>query len=390
MRSHLTVLPGGRDDRVPRHPNFIRCEATDTRLMGVVGVKAIEETDLGIPVVHFFHLDFEEFGIDAYERLENPLSDEIELVTARLMGGLGGVLQELDVAEMTWLIRQAYNINIRQQEEFPEGIEGLFHFICGETAMDSQGIRDLWKKITPELMTDPELIHYFMMRVGAQDLAAVDFLGRGTGQPIFEQSHGMLVRNRVQSLRESGGIRYWQSEALLDTDREYWMLAGEIGVFEENGERRVFSASVQSQFRVSEFEASFILRRPEYLAIYEILDPERLQIFLDLYRPGALVNHQEAGMLYTWFKSDNSHVREVEYFINNDVQHFYYMTDEDQLVVCALSPQLLDDAQQELNSVDLRSFVHFERLYRSETPILYDFVQSDYLDFHEFWEDAQE
>lgn len=240
----------------------------------------------------------------------------------------------------------------------------------------------------PSLVTDTELINYYLMRLWACDVPGARFLSRtGAAVEPFGAKPAVMVRNRVQPLRESGGVRYYQTEALSDNDREYRLAACEIGVFEEAGQRRIFSMTVQSVFKVSEVEAAFMLRRSEHLALYRVLDLERVRLFFDLFKPDAMITLYEAGLLYTYFKPDNTHVREAEYRLNDDVQCYYYLSEDDQLVICAMDAKCLRMAQVELELKEMLPLLQFENEYATETPILYDFIHSDYLDFQDFWDD---
>lgn len=387
-RNHLTVIQGGKSIADSYMPRFSRAFATNTRLMGVVAVKALEETPADGQISHFFHLDFEEFGIDAYERVESTEPDILERMSRKITGGLGGELVEVTPEELAWLVRDAYALTLSHSEDLPEGMDLLLPYLKAESELESWEIHELWLKITPELTSDTELINYYLMRLWAGDTSGAAFLSR-SGAVIHSLSDtpGIMVRNRVQSLRESGGVRYYQAESLSDNEKEYRVAACEIGVFEEAGQRRVFSMAVQSSFKVSEVEAAFMLRREEYLAVYKILDVERVRIFFDLYKPDAMITLYEEGFLYTYFKPHNHHVRNEAYFLNEDIQSYYYLSEGNQLIVCALHPQYLRAAQLELELEEMTALLEFENEYVSETPILYDFISSDYLIFQEFWED---
>lgn len=387
-RTHLTVIPGGKSISEERVPQFSHAYATNTRLMGVVAVKALERLQNGREVVHFFHLDFEEYGIDAYERVETEDPETLQRMTRKMTGGLGGELVEITPEELSFLIREAYALNLTHGEALPEDMEGLFSFLKTELQLESREIHGLWLKVTAPLMTDTELVNYYLMRLWACDVSGACFLSRtGAAVEPFGDKPAVMVRNRVQPLRESGGVRYYQTEALSDNDREYRLAACEIGVFEEAGQRRIFSMAVQSVFKVSEVEAAFMLRRQEHLALYRVLDPERVRLFFDLFKPDAMITLYEAGLLYTYFKPDNTHVREAEYRLNDDVQCYYYLSEDDQLVVCAMEPKGLRMAQVELELKEMLPLLQFENEYATETPILYDFIHSDYLDFQDFWDD---
>lgn len=390
-RMHLTVIPGGKNTTEEKTPQFSHAYATNTRLMGVVAVKAMETLPDGREVIHFFHLDFEEFGIDAYERVDTEEPETLQRMTQKMTGGLGGQLVRISPEELAFLIREAYALNLSRSEALPSEMEGLFSFLKAENHLESRQIHELWLRITPELATDTELVNYYLMRLWAGDVPGALFLSRtaATAEP-FGTKPAVMVRNRVQFLKEAGGVRYYQAETLSDNDREYRVAACEVGVFEEGGQRRVFSASVQSTFKVSEVEAAFMLRRTEHLALYRVLDMDRVRLFFDLFKPDAMITLYEAGVLYTYFKADNAHVRESEYRLNDDVQCYYYLSEDDQLVVCALEGKNLRAAQLELELREMLSLLVFENEYVAETPILYDFIHSDYLDFQDFWDDYSE
>lgn len=384
---HLTVIQGGKGVRESYTPQFSVAYVTNTRLMGVVAVKALELTSSGAAVAHFFHLDFEEFGIDAYERIESMNPETLDRITRKMTGGLGGELVEISAEEMAWLIREAYALNLSFSEPLPEGMDSLFSFLKAQSQLESRDIHGLWLKMTPELISDTELINYYLMRLWAGDAAGAQFLSRsGAVIQTLSEWPGVMVRNRIQFLRDAGGVRYYQAEALSDNEKEYKIAACEIGVFEESGQRRIFSITVQSAFKVSEVEAAFMLRRKEYLGIYTVLDPDRVRLFFDLYKPDAMITVYEEGLLYSYFKTHNKHVQSDEYYLNEDVQCYYYLS-EDQLIVCALDPRFLREAQIELELSEMTTLLQYEAEHISENPILYDFISSDYLDFQEFWED---
>ena len=70
------IMGGGGKTSAPKY-RFKRGFVTSTRLMGVVGMKLYWENEEGNEYIQFFHLDFEEYGIDGYESLVNGNKEEI-------------------------------------------------------------------------------------------------------------------------------------------------------------------------------------------------------------------------------------------------------------------------------------------------------------------------
>lgn len=386
--THLTLIHGGKPPFEKHSPQFCEGLATNTRLMGVVALKAVELMPDGSRVVHFFHLDFEEYGIDAYEKVVGEDVETMERMTRKMTGGLGGELVPLNPEELVWLLREAYAVNRLNDEPIPEAMGSAFHFLKAETALDFQGVKGLWGKITPAMETDVELINYYIMRLWAADKEGSSFLSRGGSHfASLSATSGVMVRNATKKLREAGGIRYYLSESLCDNESEYRIAACELGVFEEDGLRRIFSVAVQSTFKVSEVEAAFMLRRPEYISVYKAPDTDRIRLFFDLFKPDAMITVHENGLLYTYFKPDNNHVREASYQLNDDVKAYYYLSEDEELVVCSLSEKHLREAQIELELKAVMPLLQFEGEYHSEIPVLYDFINSDYMHFSDFWED---
>ena len=118
----FTVIKGG----ISEHKNirrFVSAYATDTRLMGVVGV-AIHwrvDGDEG-PQDHyqFFYYDAEEWGLETYRDHKGAPGEELDILERTLFGGLGGAKIHLTEKEARWLIQKFAAENPKKKQVLPD------------------------------------------------------------------------------------------------------------------------------------------------------------------------------------------------------------------------------------------------------------------------------
>ena len=92
--NRFTVIKGGIDlpPSIDKR-DFVNAYATDTRLMGVLGLSIhweIEKSGITDDFYQFFYLDAEEYAIENYISVYGNSPKEIHKVENTLIGGLGG------------------------------------------------------------------------------------------------------------------------------------------------------------------------------------------------------------------------------------------------------------------------------------------------------------
>lgn len=387
-KDKFKVIKGG-GNRLPKPKyRYIKGYATNTRLMGVIGVQLFWKTEEGYEYVQFFHLDYEEYGIDGFESLTNARYDEINIVTNKMMGGLGGKFVRISEREGIYLIKESYKINEKYNQHLPGLIEEYEYLLERDISLTKQEEQELWYKICEPIDNDIQLINYFLMRAIGADGTGKEFLSLKdtTGFKPVNKSY-TLIKNVVEVSHSKDGVNYYNSESVIDLDKGYQLIISEIAVKDTDMGPRVVSAEVKSKMRISTIEAAFQLKKPEYVLIYSLNDfIEFIEIF-DGEKPGAMQNIHQAGFLYTEFNPNNDHVKQPIYYLNGDIYAVYYVTTGNQLAVAAYKEENLKDIKAYFNVEEFKEIMEFESEFKIDNPILYEFVQSGYDNFYQFIND---
>lgn len=382
------VIKGGgkKTSYIPRH-HFKRAYATNTRLMGVIGLIAYWEKEDGEEYVQLYHLDYEEYGIDGFDSITNGEPEEVKNVRARMMEGLGGKFKKISKKETCYLLKKCYDINIKNRDINPTGFDE-YHYLIGEdVSLDKEERDKLWIKLCESLSNDNQLINYYMMRSVAIDLQGKNYLGSEKATVNFNPTlnPSMLIKNKIELLGEEEGVRHYDVESLIDFDKGYKLIMArfEVADFEERS--MVTGSEIVNSMNISSLEATFNLKRPEYLLLYDITT--ELEEFLDEFNPlmtGAMQNAHRRGFLYTKFNSNNDHVKNNTYFLNGDIYAVYYVTEGKQLAIGTYVEENIKDIKRIFAKAPFNKLVEYESEYKSENQILYEFVHSNFTNFLDF------
>lgn len=373
---------------------WLGARATNTRLMGVVGLVVVTEKPEGGLLTHIFHLDFEGYGIDGYGVFDTSNELLITREITRVAGGLGGTFVDLSEKEAKALIYEAYlqdpdsvHVHYDILPEFPELIEPI--------AFDDKAYFALTDKVGPKPLTDLELIHYAVMRLSGQDYKSFRYLSDAPLPTAFEReidSPATLLKHTLSEGEASHvegvkGLKVYSSEALIDHMDRYKLLRMTFQTAETTRGRKIVGIILEGSMSISAYEASFQLRKREHIAVYEMLDHELLEDFIEVH-PEMLVNEHGAGVLLTAFNEDNAHVNRSVYYLSGDVYANYYLTDEDQMIVSSFELETLDEIDQKLMERYPRGLMKIGEM-TADQSILYEFVNSGYGNLYEFLEDTQ-
>lgn len=410
----LKVLPGGRQGggmsskyaglgmvskgkaltQIKPKRTFLKARATNTRLMGVVGLVMDYLSSEGKHQTLVFHLDYEEYGIDGYACFTDEAEDYIEREITRVTGGLGGSFEQLTEDQAKALIYEAYAMD-------PESVHVVYDLqpefadLLSLTKLTKEEDETLMKLIGPEPISDLGLLNFALMRMIGLDEHGYRFLADVSLPGAWHQevsSPGTLLRNVISILEapEVEGVKElkaYRCEALIDHLDRYKLVHIQFQIAQTTRGRKIVGLMIEAVMNISAYEASFQLRKREHLAIYEVMD----ESFFDLFEedhPEMMINTHGAGDLFTEFNNNNEHVEKTTYYLSGDVFANYYLTDEEQMVVCSFSLENLDEIEVALSHSYDRLLVKIGEM-TADQSILYDFVNSGYGNIYAYLEDTR-
>lgn len=368
------------------------CFATKTRLMGVVAgyitytdiasseasstLTSSDSTPQDQQITEFYHIEFEEYGLDRFEQLIDPTEYDIKQMTQAIFGGLGGPLIAIEPSEFLQLIIGAHAINAAS-EDFTAALQkspwlksclGQPHPFAPHLFAHATDL------VCEELRSPFELIHYFLMRYLGHD--AIYLRYAPMGHPYLETRY-TLMRNQLERLDDD---RYHFSALVLAED--YAVIEGEILLTEGIVEGFDITAHVP----VSDIEAAMMLRKKEYIYLYDV-DSAAVEELLTQEHKYLNPTPFKNGRLYTCYRSHNNHVNAKIFYLNGDVEALLYFTDSNQLLLASDDLKAMikwDDLLLNRFGNDLGGDLEKYEEWDFESPILYNFIDSDFVDFDDF------
>lgn len=381
---------------VPSQPKmkFIGAVATNTRLMGVVGLIAHFQNERGEALTQVLHLDYEEYGIDGYQLFVDASEPEIQKEIQKVTGGLGGNFVEIDYESYRHLVYEAYLLD-PQSVHIQYDILPDFPEILQPIDLKEESLRVLYDLVGPMVETDIERLNYGLMRMTGHDEKGFMYLSNVTVPSAWYQevtAPGTLLKNtihQVESKEVEGvkGLVTYRCEALIDQYDRYKLIHLHLEIADTLKGRRIVGIKLVSVLNISAYEASFQLRKREHIAVYEILQESFRDFFEEAY-PEMLINGHGAGDLFTQFNSDNRHVAQPVYYLSGDVYANYYITDEEQMVVSTFELENLDHIDMALSQKFDGALAKIGEM-TADQSILYDFVTSGYGNLYEYLEDTR-
>lgn len=347
---------------------FLKAYATNSRLMGVIGIRMHYRTKADKKLTLFFHLDFEEYGFDRFEVSE---INNIDKITQSVMGGLGAELIELSLEEASTLIYSAITVGDKYLNDIPIDFYD-YEYLIDEDCEDVTP--KLLEKVCINTRTDEELINYFMMRTVGRDYDIRDMLLSADNiEYSLVDEPTVLLKNEVTKSEDC-----YLAKSIIDYYDSYKMIISEIRI----KNNKVLSSRLVDEMTMTCKEASFQLNKTEYLTVFYVESPVEFKIYLEGIKPELLKNIYHSGDLYTEFNKTNDHVNQNSYYLNGDVYGSYYVTNEHHIVISCFDHDKLIKVKNEL----LKSFSMINELaeLKADVPILYDFITSNNFDFFTF------
>lgn len=382
----FTVIKGGAAAALSSNRRrFLSGFITDTRLMGVVGLYIhweLSNTDSASDFHQFFYFDAEEYGFETYKSMLGSDSEALSIMEQALIGGLGGSKVNVSEREAAYLVQKYVAMNESLNIPMPDG-KSEYEFLLGEPVILSEEEKEiLADKLCTPIVSEYQLINYFLMRVFGRDFEAGAYLAADDlPLEILPESEGAtLCKNSIEEFFDENGCSYL-CESLIELDSKYKLVISEI--YLEEG--KVSGTKKRSSFFVTSAEAAMMLNHPEFITVYEILTEmdEFLKRFSSLSTNSMQTIH-ENGRLYLEFNKNNDHVNRKVFRLNEDIHGLYYATDFGQLIIAAYSLNEIHEIEKNLSKSEVCTSIIPTAKYEFKEPILYEFIQSDFDDFTDF------
>ena len=389
----LTLIEGGLGAGLDGGYTFADGAVTDTRLMGVLGLRLhwIKDQAGGAPqnIYQFYYYDIEEIGLDTFSVFLLDTEEDVATATRSCFGGLGAVMWPVTEKQGRYLVCRFVEETKRRGQPLPDNIDQA-RFITDEPpVLTEEEIENLHRRMCTFIKTDYGVVNYYLMRQFGKDPQGAALLRKkGVPEDCFEDvslpRHATFLKNSIEEFTDGEGRKSYLSESLVEGYDEHWIVVSETEV--QDG--RVISCRKRSAFKISTAEASMMLSRNEYVTVFEILtqDMEPFDQVFDIYSLGMTRTDHETGEMFMEFKPDNSHAELQEFNLSDDIEALYYVTDYGQLIVAAYSLEAIQSAERRIAKSPVAAVVLPTAKYNFAQSILYEFAVSGYTDFGEFLE----
>lgn len=405
-KSDLKIIKGGiSSDINTLRKDFVSAYATDTRLMGVLAVYArwniakpsYDSSGEPDQLHQFFYIDCEETGLETYT--SHPGTDVIgiEITEQALVGGLGAKRIELNERSLRGLLCHWRRFNEKNNLPLPGNYPEYGFILEPETILTAKEEHSLMQELCSELVSDYQIVNYFLMRCFGQDYEGARFLTaseEGTDKFPLDLYDGYVRATFCKNVidvekRYSDGSISYLCESLIEMNGKYETVISKVVV----KECKVIGFEHCSGFRVSEAEAAMMLAKPEFMTVCEVmLSEEDMGKNLGEFTIGlnTVMSKQENGRLFMAFKESNSHVNNQIFMLSNDVKGVYFLSDYGQLIVTAYSLSDIRMLEANLAASPLSPYLVPTAKYEFHEPLLFEFIQSDFEDFEDFLDFLQE
>ncbi|SFE82800.1 hypothetical protein [Peptostreptococcus sp. D1] len=380
--------------------NFKRSFCTNTRLMGAMMMAVEWELDISRIEAHVFLLDSEGLGIYDFFIKRDASNTELSDFYINKSSCFGGENIELEEAEALSLFVHFYDKNIKNEKDIPENLsKEIYDFYtkklnkCKNSDDVSyfefakrKSLSVMFNKLCKKIDSEYEFVNYMVMRFIARDREA---LLNFSGSELLSTQHiteinGAFLYNRINRKSDD---RYICSTVYEDIDGYYETKL--IIVIEKNDDMyKLLSIIITLNNLISEEDVFELISKREVISVFNILDESlsvgNLDVFdkidntiANLYKSIQTLEY-ENGVLYTQYWSDNSHVNDEIYVINNDIQFLIYVDDE-RLYLATYDYETQIFVENLLKSV-LEKVVELEGVYKFDQNVLFDFIQSGEID----------
>lgn len=352
--------------------DFRSCEATDTRLMGVVALR-VTWTGKDNPkntLYQIMHLDYSEYGVDDYFEFEcipgtetfKEKRGEAKFRWENFLRVMGGEVIQISPEIMMGLIDSALPLTDNDRHREYDSDENkefrtktLHRWSLMREAIEASGILgdkpselDVIKATSKRKLATCEVINYFVMRMIDLDFMAASYL---SSIPVDElrkceltnQGIQTLIRNHIRPSDDETDI---PSDGISHPYRCKMTTLGEMGYYYctlviyldkdyKQKDALVSEIKVGSINKLSDYEAAVQLQTTEYITVFDCqdrilrdFDGNRFHFLLGV-EPEQVNN----GWLYTAYNRDNSHVNKADYWLNDDVYGYALLSIDGEFIL---------------------------------------------------------
>ena len=390
----FTVIKGGLDAPLIKDKIFKEAYVTDTRLMGVVGLylqwKVPCQDNAGgeyyIDYHQFFYYDAEEYGLETYRSILGCNPEEISIIESSLLGGLGGKEISVTKQEAFYLVKAFTEATKKLGQPLPEDAFDFQFMIDEAPDLTPKEEVALMTKMCDNIVSDYQLMNYFLMRSFGKDRQAVRFLSSAkAGEGLFSDiPMATFCKNSIDKCPgdNTEDSKAYLCESLIEHSNSYFLVVTEIWTHN----LKVIEAKQISCFKVSPQEAAMMLARPEYVTVFDMItdEEELVESIITKLLPNTMVTTHENGKAFLSFNPDNRHVNHREFRLNEDVFGMIYVSDSNQLIISSFALQNILTLEFDVRRSPLHNYIIMNSKYEFKEPVMYEFMQSDFDSFEEF------
>ncbi len=347
----------------------VACYMTKTRLMGALAGYIDYRIDQ-LRIVEFYHIEFEEYGIDRFEQLVAPSDHDVVKMRLEMFGRLGGEIVALSEVEFSQLIAAAITIN-RQSDSLMQAV-AKSQWLPSVIDPDLTAYYSAINKLIESIPSQYAFGHYFLMRYFAQDSIYKQMIKIAPPEP---PDYYTLLLNQLTKRVDD----YHFSALLLG--KGYASASGTIHF----SSRAIQSLTDLKITAISEGDAAALLRQNEHIVVYQVYDQNIESHLLQAHKylvPTLYPN----GRLYIKYRNDDKHLNQPLFRLNDDVEVYIYVTDGAQLLLVGNSKRALEQWHRLL----IRRFsssLRRAQTFNFDSSILYDFILSNYDNFDYYLDD---
>ncbi|MDD4199769.1 MAG: hypothetical protein PHS19_00105 [Eubacteriales bacterium] len=387
----LKVITGGLTSEINNYSrNFESAYVTDTRLIGVLAVYAHWKMDEGPcrEFHQFFYIDCEEAGLETCTSIRGEFGEEARQMEQSLIGGLGASRISLSEKEFRWLMNHWKDFNRKQNLPLPAGI-GEYGFIFDNHAKLSQKEEThLLDRLCVIITSDYQAVNYFLMRCFSRDYEAASRLTNPDYDfplDIYDAYvKATFCKNTIDIEKEYGdGSIAYLCESVIEMDGRHEIVVSKVVV--RNFE--IIGFEHCSGFEISSAEAAMMLRKEEFISVYEVMvDEDVLEENLGEFTLGlnTIMTEHESGRMFMAFKKTNDHVKERIFMLSNDVSGVYFLTDFGQLIVMSNTEAGIRRLEAKIAANPLHPYLLLTHRFEFTQPVLFEFINSGFEDFDDF------
>ena len=403
--------------------DFGSCEATDTRLMGVVALRVIwtGKEDPRSKLYQVIHLDFSEYGVDDYFEFECVPGEEnyrdnregMKYRWESFLNVMGGQVVMISCQAMMKLIETAIPLadNSRRREyDSEENAEfrkyALLRFKLMRSSLEERGELEelpdekaVIEMLIPDKLATCETINYFVMRMVDQDFAAASYLSTIEEEELRESllTHPgiqTLMRNSIKQSKSDedvaadGTSSAYRCTATTLAENGYYYISYVIYLDGDYRQKncKVTQLDIGSMNKLSDYEAAIQVKTTEYITVFDCrdrilnnFDGSKFE-FLTRSEPQQVKN----GWLFTAYNQDNSHVNRSEYWLNDDVYGYALLTIDGEFIL--MSNKLMNIGYMDQCAVTslYAPFMTLEGRYQMSDPIFHSLCDTYGVMFRDF------